>query len=271
MKLCRVQPLALGHPELGHSSSVRVDIPSHAAEIEGDVAYEIAGLFDVSRKRTGRSWPLKAVRFLPPVNPGKIVGVGRNYRDHAAELNNPVPVEPLIFLKPPSSVIGPEEPILLPAISKRVDHEGELAVIIGRTCSQLSDRDAIEPYVLGYTCLNDVTARDLQKADVQFTRGKSFDTFCPLGPVIETTLDLAHTRVETYVNGTRRQSGALSEMIFPVDVIIRWISRVMTLLPGDVIATGTPAGVGPLVPGDIVEIAVSGVGTLRNSVAAREA
>src|ERR1700687_1603411 len=237
MKLCRLQPLALGQLERGRSASARFDIPAHAAEIEEGVAYQIAGVFPNDRKRTGLSWALKTARLLQRVEPGKIVGVGRNYREHALELDHPIPVEPLIFLKPPSSVIGPEEPILLPAISKRVDHEGELAVIIGRTCSQLSDRDAVEPYVLGYSCLNDVTARDLQKADVQFTRGKSFDTFCPLGPVIETTLDLGQTRVQTFVNGMQRQSGALTEMIFPVDVIIRWISRVMTLLPGDVIAT----------------------------------
>jgi 2-keto-4-pentenoate hydratase/2-oxohepta-3-ene-1,7-dioic acid hydratase in catechol pathway len=271
MKLCRLQPLALGQLEPSRSASARFDIPARTAEIVDGAAYEIAGLFPGNRKRTGLSWPLKDVRLLPPVEPGKIVGMGRNYREHALELDHSIPIEPLIFLKPPSSVIGPEEPILLPAISKRVDHEGELAVIVGRTCSQLSDREAVDAYVLGYTCLNDVTARDLQKADVQFTRGKSFDTFCPLGPVIETTLDLGQTRVQSFVNGVQRQSGALTEMIFPVDVIIRWISRVMTLLPGDVIATGTPAGVGPLAPGDIVEVVVSGIGTLRNPVAAREA
>ena len=190
--------------------------------------------------------------------------------EHAAELNNPVPKEPLIFLKPPSSVIGPDEPILLPQASKRVDFEGEIAAVIGRTCSRLADDDPVAPYLLGYTCLNDVTARDLQKADGRFTRAKGFDTFCPLGPVIETEFDLARATVETTINGERRQFGRTSEMIFSVDAIIRWISRIMTLEPGDVVATGTPAGVGPLQPGDVVEVEVSGVGILRNPVAARE-
>ena len=271
MKLCLLQPLALGPQTPAQSGIVRINIPCHPAEIDGDTAHEIEGLLSERWTRTGQSWPLKEVRLLPPVSPSKIVCVGRNYADHIKELDNPTPPEPLIFLKPPSSIIGPEEPILLPSISKRVDHEGELAVVIGRTCSQLREEDAIEPYILGYTCLNDVTARDLQNKDVQFTRAKGFDTFCSIGPLIETSLDLSTTRVETFVNGTRRQSGAVTDMIFPVDVIIRWISRMMTLMPGDIIATGTPAGVGPLAPGDVVEVVVSGIGTLRNPVAAREA
>ena len=270
MKLCLLQPLALGPQAPAQIGIVRVNIAPHPAEIEGDTAYEIEELLSERWNRTGQSWPLKEVRLLPPVAPSKIVCVGRNYMGHIKELENPVPPEPLIFLKPPSSIIGPEEPILLPSISEKVHHEGELAVVIGRTCSQLREEDAIEPYVLGYTCLNDVTARDLQNKDVQFTRAKGFDTFCPIGPLIETSLDLAATRVETFVNGARRQSGAVTDMIFPVDVIIRFVSRMMTLLPGDVIATGTPAGVGPLVAGDVVEIVVSGVGTLRNPVANRE-
>jgi len=166
-------------------------------------------------------------------------------------------------------VIGPDEPIVYPPDSQRVDHEGELAVIIGKRCKGISAAE-FAPYVLGYTCLNDVTARDLQKADVQFTRAKSFDTFCPLGPLIETELDLAAAAVETRVNGEVRQSAPVSDMVFSVDVIIRWISRVMTLLPGDIISTGTPAGVGPLKPGDVVEVAVTGIGTLRNPVIAPE-
>jgi 2-keto-4-pentenoate hydratase/2-oxohepta-3-ene-1,7-dioic acid hydratase in catechol pathway len=270
MKLCLLQPLSLGHRAPAQSGIVRVNIAAHPAEIEGDTAHEIEGLLGERWERTGVSWPLQEVRLLPPVAPSKIVCMGRNYMDHIKELDHPIPPEPLIFLKPPSSIIGPEEPILLPSISKRVDHEGELAVVMGRTCSQLRDEDAIEPYVLGYTCFNDVTARDLQNRDGQWTRAKGFDTFCPLGPVIETSLDLPSTRVETFVNGERRQSGAVSEMMYPVDVIIRWISRMMTLLPGDVVATGTPAGVGPFVAGDVVEVVVSGVGTLRNPVAARE-
>jgi 2-keto-4-pentenoate hydratase/2-oxohepta-3-ene-1,7-dioic acid hydratase in catechol pathway len=264
MKLCRFQPMefdaALGdaHPQL------RAGIAS------GDTVEEIEGSFFTTWRPSGRTWPLDEVRLVPPVAPTKIVCIGRNYREHAAELGNPVPPEPLIFLKPPSSVIGPEEPILLPAISQRVDYEGEIAVVIGRRCSRLGEADDVAPYILGYTCLNDVTARDLQKKDVQFTRGKGFDTFCPLGPVVETALDITASGVETWVNGQRRQSGRTTEMIFPVDVIIRWISRMMTLEPGDVIATGTPAGVGPLAAGDVVEVVVAGVGTLRNPVAARE-
>jgi 2-keto-4-pentenoate hydratase/2-oxohepta-3-ene-1,7-dioic acid hydratase in catechol pathway len=270
MKLCLLQPLALGKPAPLASRFSHVTIAPHAAEIEGGMAHEIESMLPERWQRTGQSWPLDEVRLLPPVAPSKIVCVGRNYCEHAKELDNAVPAEPLIFLKPPSAIIGPEEPILLPSISKRVDFEGELAVVIGRTCAYLPKEEPIEPYVLGYTGLNDVTARDIQKADGQFTRGKGFDTFCPIGPLLETSLDLAATGVETFVNGARRQSGLVAEMIFPVDVIIRWISRMMTLVPGDVIATGTPSGVGPLVPGDVVEVVVSGIGTLRNPVAARE-
>jgi 2-keto-4-pentenoate hydratase/2-oxohepta-3-ene-1,7-dioic acid hydratase in catechol pathway len=197
--------------------------------------------------------------------------VGRNYAAHAAELGNEVPKEPLIFLKPPSSIVGPEEPIVLPNCSKNVHHEGELAVVMGRRCSQLSDADDPLCYVLGYTCLNDVSARDIQQSDVQFTRAKGFDTFCPVGPHIETELDPAHVLVETHINGTRRQSGNTSLMIYPVAFLVRWISRMMTLVPGDVIATGTPAGVGPLVAGDMVEVSVAGIGVLRNPVHAPQA
>jgi 2-keto-4-pentenoate hydratase/2-oxohepta-3-ene-1,7-dioic acid hydratase in catechol pathway len=238
--------------------------------ISGETVREISGDLFGEWQPGARSWALNEVKLLPPVTPSKIVCMGRNYREHAAELGNVVPKEPLIFLKAPSSVIAPDEPIVMPRISQRVDYEGELAVVMARRCSQLSDSDDVRPYVLGYTCLNDVTARDLQKADVQFTRAKSFDTFCPMGPVIETELDLAASRMETYVNGTVKQSAPLTEMIFPVDVIIRWVSRMMTLEPGDVIPTGTPAGVGPLRAGDVVEVVVSGVGTLRNPVIAQE-
>ncbi len=268
MKIARVQPLFLAPPS-PHQESRTAASPCYAA-IEGETAWEIDGPFAGARKRTGRSWPLAEVRLVAPIVPTKVVCQGRNYVEHAAELNNPVPKEPLIFLKPPSSVIGPDEPILLPLISKRVDFEGEIAAVIGRTCSQLADGDAVAPFLLGYTCLNDVTARDLQKADGRFTRAKGFDTFCPLGPVIETDFNLAAASVETRVNGERRQFGRTSEMIFSVDAIIRWVSRIMTLEPGDVVATGTPAGVGPLAPGDVVEVAVSGIGTLRNPVASRE-
>jgi 2-keto-4-pentenoate hydratase/2-oxohepta-3-ene-1,7-dioic acid hydratase in catechol pathway len=266
MKLCRFQPLHFAPEALG---AAQRPAPVFGL-IDGDTVREISGDVFSAWRPSVRSWPLAQVKLLPPVTPTKIVCVGRNYREHAAELGNEVPKQPLIFLKPPSAVIGSDEPIVYPPDSQRVDHEGELAVIIGRTASKIA-ADDFEPYVLGYTCLNDVTARDLQKLDVQFTRGKSFDTFCPLGPLIETELDLALTTVETFVNGQRRQHAPLSDMIFSIGAIISWISRVMTLVPGDVIATGTPAGVSPLHPGDVVEIVVSGIGTLRNPVVAAEA
>jgi len=179
-----------------------------------------------------------------------------------------VPQEPLIFLKPPSAIIGPGETIVLTPQSQRVEHEGELALIVGRRCAQLKDTDDPLGYLLGYSCLNDVTARDLQKSDVQFTRAKGFDTFCPVGPYIETELDPSDVLVELLVNGVLRQSGRTSLMIYPVAFLVRWISRVMTLNPGDLIATGTPAGVGPLAAGDVVEVSVGGVGVLRNPVEA---
>jgi len=268
MKLARIQPILLASPA-AHQES-RAQAAPRFAVLDAAKAWEIDGPFEGQRRRTGNSWPIAEVRLLAPIVPTKVVCQGRNYVEHAAELNNPVPKEPLIFLKPPSSVIGPDEPILLPRISKRVDFEGEIAAVIGRTCSRLGDDERVAPYLLGYTCLNDVTARDLQKADGRFTRAKGFDTFCPLGPVIETELDLAHATIETTINGERRQFGRTSDMIFYVDVIIRWVSRIMTLEPGDVVATGTPAGVGPLQPGDVVEVIVGGVGTLRNPVAPRE-
>jgi 2-keto-4-pentenoate hydratase/2-oxohepta-3-ene-1,7-dioic acid hydratase in catechol pathway len=212
------------------------------------------------------AFPLSQVKILPPVVPSKIVCVGRNYADHAAELGNQVPKEPLLFLKAPSAIIGNGETIRLPSQSTQVEHEGELAVVIGRTCKDISENDDVLDYVRGFTCLNDVTARDLQKKDVQFTRAKSFDTFCPVGPFIETEIDLENARLATRVNGEQRQSAKLSQMVFPVDYLIRDISNVMTLVPGDVIATGTPAGVGKLQAGDVCEVEIDGVGVLRNSV-----
>lgn len=239
--------------------------------IEGENIVEISGVPWAQWTRGSRSARLVDARLLAPVEPSKIVCVGRNYAAHAAELGNEVPKEPLIFLKPSTSIIGPEEPIVLTRYSEKVHHEGELAVVIGRRCSQLSDSDDPLSFVLGYTCLNDVSARDLQESDVQFTRAKGFDTFCPIGPHIETDLDPANVLVETRVNGERRQSGNTSLMIYPVVYLIRWISRMMTLLPGDVIATGTPAGVGSLVAGDTVEVSVAGIGVLRNPVHAPQA
>ncbi len=249
-------------------------MPAHPAPrygvVEDQRVSEIVGDVFGVWNRSAQAWPLENVKLLPPTTPSKIVCVGRNFREHAAELGNDVPKEPLLFLKPPSAVIAPDEPILLPPISRRVDYEGELAVIIGRECARLAPQEKVEDYILGYTCLNDVTARDLQKADAQYTRGKGFDTFCPFGPVVETDFDFASARVETFVNGQRRQSAPLTDMIFSVDVIIRWIAQVMTLVPGDVVATGTPVGVGPLAAGDVVEVSITGIGTLRNPVAARD-
>jgi 2-keto-4-pentenoate hydratase/2-oxohepta-3-ene-1,7-dioic acid hydratase in catechol pathway len=211
---------------------------------------------------------LEGLRLLAPVAPSKIVCVGRNYREHAAELGNEMPTEPLLFLKPPSAVVGHGDFIELPKISERVEHEGELAVVIGRRARRIADDEDPLSYVLGYTCLNDVTARDLQRRDVQFTRGKSFDTFCPVGPYVVCGLDPLDLSVETRVNGEVRQSGRTGALAFPVPFLLRYISGVMTLEPGDLIATGTPAGVGPLRHGDEVEVEVEGVGTLLNHVRA---
>jgi 2-keto-4-pentenoate hydratase/2-oxohepta-3-ene-1,7-dioic acid hydratase in catechol pathway len=209
---------------------------------------------------------MKVNRFLPPALPSKIVCIGRNYADHARELGNEPPSEPIIFLKPPSAVIGANETIVRPPQSQRVDFEGELAIVIGRTARNVAAADW-RTYVAGFTCANDVTARDLQKKDVQFTRGKSFDTFLPLGPVLETDLDPSSLRIATRVNGETRQDGNTSQMIFSCDRIVEFISGIMTLSPGDVILTGTPAGVGPLEAGDVVEVEIEGIGTLRNVVA----
>jgi 2-keto-4-pentenoate hydratase/2-oxohepta-3-ene-1,7-dioic acid hydratase in catechol pathway len=243
----------------------------HYGLIEGDAVVEITSVPWGQWSRGSRSARLADVRLLAPVEPSKIVCIGRNYAAHAAEMGNEVPKEPMMFLKPPSSIVGPEEAIVLTKYSQRVEHEGELALVIGRRCSHLRDSDDALSFVIGYTCLNDVTARDLQKSDVQFTRAKGFDTFCAVGPHIETDLDSSNVLVETHVNGARRQSGSTALMTYPPAFLVRWISRMMTLLPGDIIATGTPAGVGPLVPGDTVEVSVAGVGVLRNPVHAPQA
>jgi len=214
----------------------------------------------------GSGEPDAALSFLPPVVPSKIVCVGRNYAEHAKELGNDAPAEPIIFLKPPSALLPPGGTIVRPPQSQRVDYEGELAIVIGKEARNVS-RDNWRDVVIGFTCANDVTARDLQKKDVQFTRAKSFDTFCPLGPWIVTELDPSHLAISTTVNGETKQSGNTWQMIFPCDVIVEFVTSVMTLLPGDVILTGTPAGVGPLNAGDVVEVTIEGIGTLRNVVA----
>jgi 2-keto-4-pentenoate hydratase/2-oxohepta-3-ene-1,7-dioic acid hydratase in catechol pathway len=206
------------------------------------------------------------IKFLPPMSPSKIVCVGRNYADHAAELGNEVPKEPLLFLKAPSSLATEGDQIQIPNQSSQVEHEAELAVVIGQTCSNLTANDNPFEFIFGYTCLNDVTARDLQKKDVQFTRAKSFDTFCPVGAFIETELDVSDIRVICRVNGEVRQDGRTSQMVFPVDFLIRYISNQMTLFSGDIIATGTPSGVSKLVEGDICEVEIDGIGILKNTV-----
>jgi 2-keto-4-pentenoate hydratase/2-oxohepta-3-ene-1,7-dioic acid hydratase in catechol pathway len=218
-------------------------------------------------KFTGDRWALPDVRLVAPILPSKVVAVGKNYADHAREMGGEAPASPVIFLKPSTSVIGTGDLIRLPQ-SDRVDHEAELAVVIGRPARDVSRADALS-YVLGYTCANDVTARDQQKADVQFTRGKGHDSFCPIGPWIETVLDPADLRVTASVNGELRQDGRTSQMIHDVPTLIEFMSGVMTLLPGDVILTGTPAGVGPIKEGDTVSVEIEGIGTLTNPVIAK--
>jgi len=211
--------------------------------------------------------PLAEAALFHPVCPSKIVCVGRNYREHAAELGNEVPTEPLLFFKPPSSLLAPGAPVRRPNIAERVDYEGELGVVMAKPCHQLAEEEDVRPYILGYTCVNDVTARDLQKKDVQFTRAKGFDTFCPVGPLVTNEIDpWAGIGVETRVNGAVRQRGNTRDFIFLLDVVIRYISHIMTLLPGDLISTGTPQGVGPVVAGETMEVIVEGIGILSNPV-----
>src|SRR5882757_5277746 len=206
--------------------------------------------------------------LLAPVQPSKIVCIGRNYRAHAAEFGNDVPTEPLIFLKALSALLAPKQTVLRPGISERVDYEGELGIVIGKKCHHLKPGEDVRPYILGYTCVNDVTARDLQKKDDQWSRAKGFDTFCPVGPLVVTELDpWAGVGVETRVNSTVRQHGNTNDLIFAVDIVIRHISQAMTLFPGDLIATGTPEGVGPVIAGDVMDVTVEGIGTLSNPVA----
>jgi 2-keto-4-pentenoate hydratase/2-oxohepta-3-ene-1,7-dioic acid hydratase in catechol pathway len=236
---------------------------------EGELLRRLDGPPWTSPRERTESRPLAGAPLLPPVVPSKVVAVGRNYADHAAERGRPVPKEPLLFLKPPSAVVGPGADIRRPGWAGRVDHEAELGVVIGREATDLEGPDAALDHVFGATAVNDVTARELQDRDVQFTRAKGFDTFCPVGPCLVTGLDLGHLRVEGRVNGEVRQRGTTAQMIFPVAYLVWFISRVMTLLPGDIICTGTPSGVGPILPGDVVEVEVEGVGTLRNPVVER--
>lgn len=216
---------------------------------------------------TGRSHAIAEVKLLAPVRPGKVIGVGLNYADHIAEFNHHVPSEPVIFLKPSSSVIGTNSHIIYPGISKRVDFEAELAVVIGEVCRHVTPKEARQK-IWGYTCSNDVTARDLQARDNQWTRAKSFDTFCPLGPWIETDIDPDNLEILARVNGEVRQRSNTSQMIFKVEDLIAFVSEVMTLNPGDVIMTGTPSGVGPLRVGDEIWVEIEGLGVLKNDVVA---
>ncbi len=216
-------------------------------------------------KPTGERIKLSEVRLLAPCAPTKVVAVGINYRDHAGEMGHDLPEEPVIFLKPSTSVIGPDDVIVRPAQSSRVDYEAELALVIGRECRNVSAADARQ-YIFGYTCCNDVTARDLQKKDGQWTRAKGFDTFCPLGPWIETELDAGNVSVESRLNDKVMQHSGTSLLINSIPRLVEFASRVMTLLPGDVITTGTPSGIGPMQSGDTVEIEVGGIGILRNTV-----
>lgn len=214
---------------------------------------------------TGERLPLTDVALLAPVIPrSKVVCVGKNYHDHAAEMGGEAPAEPLLFLKPNTAVIGPDDVIVRPPQSQRTDYEGELAVVVGRIAKNVSVERALD-YVFGYTVAVDVTARDIQQADGQWTRGKGFDTFCPLGPVIETEFDLASARLQTRLNGEVKQDAPLTDMIHSVADIVAYASAAFTLLPGDVILTGTPAGIGPFQAGDRLEVEITGIGTLRNT------
>lgn len=214
---------------------------------------------------TGRKLDLTGTPLLAPLRPGKIIGIGRNYVDHAKELDNPVPAEPVLFLKAPSSVIGPQAPIVLPPESERIDFEGEIAVILRASLCRASKSEA-RAAVLGVTCANDVTARDLQRRDVTFARGKSFDTFCPLGPAVLVDPDLDTLEVITRVNGEERQRGQATQMSFGILDLLVYVSRMMTLEPGDILLTGTPSGVGPLAAGEHVEVEIPGIGVLTNPV-----
>jgi 2-keto-4-pentenoate hydratase/2-oxohepta-3-ene-1,7-dioic acid hydratase in catechol pathway len=232
------------------------------------IAAELSTSVFEDPKFTGRTWPLAAVQLLAPIRPSKVVCIGRNYAEHARELGNEVPADPIIFIKPSTSVIGPDATIELPADSTRVDFEGELAVVIGGLPVRDVKAEDAGSVILGYTIANDVTARDQQKSDGQWTRAKGHDTFCPLGPWIETNLDPSNLDLRTELDGEVKQEGNTGDLLHGVGAVIEWISRGMTLLPGDVILTGTPAGVGPMTDGQTVSVSVEGIGTLTNKVAA---
>ena len=234
--------------------------------LEDSTITEITGNIFGSYKTVKQKYILDEISICPPVYPSKIVAVGLNYKDHAIEMNRDLPKEPRIFLKPSTSVIAHGENIVYPKhMSSRVDYEGELGVVIGKTARKVDKEKAFD-YVLGYTCINDITARDLQSADIQFTRAKGFDTFAPIGPVIETEIDPSNLEISTYLNGKRKQHSYTSKLIFKIEELISFISSVMTLLPGDIISTGTPSGVAPMEVGDTVEVEIKGVGKLTNNL-----
>ncbi len=233
--------------------------------LENDSIFELKGdVFD-DFTITKEHYNLQEVNVLPPVSPSKVVCVGKNYKEHILELGGDIPDEPILFLKPPTSVIGSGESIIHPTDSKRVDYEGELAVVIKKKCKDIRWEEAGD-YILGYTCANDVTARDIQRKDGQWTRSKSFDTFCPLGPWIETEVTPDNLKIQTYLNGELKQNSSTAMMITPVFHLVEFASKVMTLNPGDVILTGTPEGIGPMQKGDVVEVVIETIGTLKNCV-----
>jgi 2-keto-4-pentenoate hydratase/2-oxohepta-3-ene-1,7-dioic acid hydratase in catechol pathway len=246
--------------------------------VEGDgssglTVAEINSLPFEEVRLTGQRWALADVRLLAPIFSSKVIGIGRNYADHAAEMGNEVPTEPLIFIKPSTSVIGPNDAIRIPGVTERVEEEAELAVVIGASGARRVDRAGAEKAIFGYTCGNDVTARDLQRKDPQWTRAKGFDSFCPIGPWIVTGLDVSDIEVRCEVgrdpqNMEVRQIGRTKDMVFDIPSLISYVSHVMTLLPGDIILTGTPAGVSQIVPGDTVSVSIQGIGELRNPVVA---
>jgi 2-keto-4-pentenoate hydratase/2-oxohepta-3-ene-1,7-dioic acid hydratase in catechol pathway len=237
----------------------------HYGILEGDALEELERTPFSGLERQGRTCRLDEVELLPPVFPQKIICVGLNYRDHAEEFGLPIPEEPILFMKPPSSLLPHGGKVVYPAMSERVDYEAELVMVCARECRDVAPQDAAS-YILGYTCGNDVTARDLQMKDGQWTRAKSFDTFCPLGPFIETEADPHGLGIELILNGEVRQSSNTANMIFGPHELLSFVSRIMTLYPGDVIMSGTPSGVGELHPGDTVEVIIAGIGTLRNTV-----
>lgn len=264
MRYCRFQLNGETHYGLvesvaGHDAIVRLLLTA-PEEADGDM--------ESLRTRRIDAIPLTEASLLAPVRPSKIVCIGRNYREHAAEFGHDVPQEPLLFLKATSALLSPGGVVRRPKISERVDYEGELGVVIGKTCYQPAADADIRQFILGYTCVNDVTARDLQNKDGQWSRSKGFDTFCPVGPVVTDEIDpWAGIGVRTLVNGELRQNGNTRDLIFTLDIVIRHIAQAMTLFPGDLIPSGTPSGVGPVVAGDTMEVTVEGVGTLKNTVA----